>query len=552
MGVLLFTLPLIGDVTLATAVGVLSGVASFLLRPHQQDPAFKAMSSAWGTSWPIVYNNARVAGQIIQCSDVSKHKKFKKAPSFSQTFALGVCEGVRNVGRIWADNQVIYDPRPIIAPPAWQADTNYGAGDIIQNTGGGGTQFTALVDGLSGSTEPSWNFGVADTTADNEEVWIASAYTPRTAVGQQYNFTMRIYNGTETQLQDSALEALVGVGNQAAYRGLVYIVFQDFDLSKYGNRIPGLEVEILQGNAGGVTITFDPDSSPLGNGAQTANAWVNPTGTTAWQMATTLADDAFTLTKNSIVTRSVVATQTYSASWSTDPTSIVSGPKGSYTGSDLFVSVGNDTNNLILKIDPDTLNILNTYSFTATPLSDVSFAKSPYTNSQMAINGDGAKLFGISTDLSDGTNQYFLVMDLTTGSYTWDKISDIVGMPANTTVATIISAVFDSSGNVWMTDINSNIYEVSISGTTPTFVASYSVPEMSAYDQVQNLGYDPSTGELIVWLQNVYGDGNAFFRWDTSTHALTTPVYTTPANNAAIDGSGWNSRGYAAGEGDGD
>jgi len=40
-----------------------------------------------------------------------------------------------------------------------------------------------------------------------------------------------IYTGSETQLVDSVIEAVVGVGNTAPYRGLAYIVFEDDDLT---------------------------------------------------------------------------------------------------------------------------------------------------------------------------------------------------------------------------------------------------------------------------------------------------------------------------------
>lgn len=254
MAVVLFTLPLIGDVTLATALSVVGTVAGFLLRPHAQTPTFKSMTSVWGNTWPIVYNNFRIAGQVIQASNVKKHNpKFgKKGPaSYSQTFAIGICEGPKSLGRIWADQQVIYDPRPIAPPPTWQAGTVYGAGDTVQATSGhSGFQFTATNNGVSGLTEPSWTAAVDASTRDGGVVWLCSKYVARTKTGAQFNFTMRVYTGSETQLPDSALEELVGAGNQTGYRGLFYLVFEDFDLSKFGNRIPNLEVEVLPGAGG--------------------------------------------------------------------------------------------------------------------------------------------------------------------------------------------------------------------------------------------------------------------------------------------------------------
>ena len=58
------------------------------------------------------------------------------------------------------------------------------------------------------------------------------------AASAQLNF--ELYLGTEDQLPDPTIESYEGVGTATcpAYRGLAYIVFHDFQLEKYGNRIP--------------------------------------------------------------------------------------------------------------------------------------------------------------------------------------------------------------------------------------------------------------------------------------------------------------------------
>lgn len=56
---------------------------------------------------------------------------------------------------------------------------------------------------------------------------------------------MRIYRGTELQSPDSLIEAYKGAGNAPAYRGTAYVVFQDFNLSDYGNRPPNFEFEVI-------------------------------------------------------------------------------------------------------------------------------------------------------------------------------------------------------------------------------------------------------------------------------------------------------------------
>lgn len=56
---------------------------------------------------------------------------------------------------------------------------------------------------------------------------------------------MRVYLGSESQSPDSLIEAYKGAGNAPAYRGTAYVVFQDFNLSDYGNRPPNFEFEVV-------------------------------------------------------------------------------------------------------------------------------------------------------------------------------------------------------------------------------------------------------------------------------------------------------------------
>lgn len=53
-----------------------------------------------------------------------------------------------------------------------------------------------------------------------------------------------LYYGTETQTPDPFIEGIEGSGNVPAYRGLAYIVFKNFYVTDYGNRIPNLSFEV--------------------------------------------------------------------------------------------------------------------------------------------------------------------------------------------------------------------------------------------------------------------------------------------------------------------
>ncbi len=68
----------------------------------------------------------------------------------------------------------------------------------------------------------------------------------------------RIYKGDEEQLPDSFIEGFEGIGNTPAYRGLAYVVVEDFPLAAFGNRIPNFTFEVkhkvLQADWGGVPV----------------------------------------------------------------------------------------------------------------------------------------------------------------------------------------------------------------------------------------------------------------------------------------------------------
>ncbi|GGE11176.1 Putative phage tail protein [Gemmobacter megaterium] len=60
---------------------------------------------------------------------------------------------------------------------------------------------------------------------------------------------LRIYTGTETQLPDPRIEAVEGAGLAPAYRGIAYVVIEDLDLGRFGNRVPQFSFEVIRAAA---------------------------------------------------------------------------------------------------------------------------------------------------------------------------------------------------------------------------------------------------------------------------------------------------------------
>ncbi|MBZ0130150.1 MAG: glycoside hydrolase/phage tail family protein [Rhodobacteraceae bacterium] len=66
------------------------------------------------------------------------------------------------------------------------------------------------------------------------------------AVVSREDFNLRFYPGDETQLPDAKIEAVEGAGKAPAFRGVAYVVFEDLDLSRFGNRVPQFSFEVFR------------------------------------------------------------------------------------------------------------------------------------------------------------------------------------------------------------------------------------------------------------------------------------------------------------------
>ncbi len=57
---------------------------------------------------------------------------------------------------------------------------------------------------------------------------------------------LRVYPGSETQVADPKIAAVEGAANAPAYRGTAYVVIEDLDLSRFGNRVPQFNFEVMR------------------------------------------------------------------------------------------------------------------------------------------------------------------------------------------------------------------------------------------------------------------------------------------------------------------
>lgn len=203
------------------ALGSVAGSIIFAEDTNTQGPRLgdlKVTSSAYGNPIPTVYGTYRIAGNIIWSAGIKETSNTQdvgggKGGGGSQThtsytyscsFAVGLCTGeIAGIRKIWADSILIYD---------------------------------------KGST------ATADELAASNQAGIT------------------VFTGSELQSPSSTIEAIEGVGNVPAFRGMAYILFDDFQLEKYGNRIPNITCEVVEVGINNEIKTVDFVSSIVTSG----------------------------------------------------------------------------------------------------------------------------------------------------------------------------------------------------------------------------------------------------------------------------------------------
>lgn len=184
----------IGSFFGAPEIGFMLGslAGALLFPPKGKSPQIndiRVQQSAYGQPIPTVYGTFRVAGNIIwvgqpQETDSGGKGKGPGQPKVNMSFAIALCKGpIVGVRRMWANGKLIYD-----------------------------------------TTDPT-NFSNISGSASMVSNW-------------------SLYLGDELQMPDPTMQAALGAANVPAYRGLAYVVFNDLDLSPWGNYLPSFSFEV--------------------------------------------------------------------------------------------------------------------------------------------------------------------------------------------------------------------------------------------------------------------------------------------------------------------
>jgi hypothetical protein len=213
------------------------------VRPAPQiialDGQFSFTNSAYGVVLPIVFGSDKLPGNVFWSSGFKSNTFVQGATTYVYTtvsFAVGICEGeIQDVLRMWLGDKLIVDN-------------------------------TAVVD-ANGIMQPNADGLVIGATID-----VTDPDSPLRSMGDGDRLTkIKIYNGSETQLPDPLMVSVEGYDNTPAYRGVAYVLFENFICGD--SSIPALSVEVisnanpiaprLYGSLGETANPFDvPDPFP--------------------------------------------------------------------------------------------------------------------------------------------------------------------------------------------------------------------------------------------------------------------------------------------------
>ncbi len=186
---------------------------------------------------PLVRMARRALPRVVK--KLLTPEKVVEGPRLTNLSALASTEGApipRVYGRVRIGGQLIWATRFIETQTHTRTGSSGGKSQLVDSGGTEHVTYTYAANFAVGLCEGEIGF-VRRIWADGHEI-------DRTA------FTHRLYTGTQDQMADPLIVAKEGVASAPAYRGLAYVVFENFPIGDFGNRIPQLTFEVVKPVAG--------------------------------------------------------------------------------------------------------------------------------------------------------------------------------------------------------------------------------------------------------------------------------------------------------------
>lgn len=248
-----------------TAGQALGSVLFPMKLPNQEGPRLSDLtvsSATNGAPIPIGYGPYRFAGNIIWSPGLVEHSKTTKhsskggpsyssteytytcsfAVSFGESYGVTPADRFGDIAKIWFDSKVTYDTSVatlgITYRGNYDSGTHYNLNDIV--TYSNGKNYKCIWPaGTTGITPTFKWFGW--------QYWSYYSGSIADIEFQKYP-APTIYHGTETQDPDPIIQGIEGVNATPAFRGLIYVVWEDFPLADFGNRVPNIQALVSFGN----------------------------------------------------------------------------------------------------------------------------------------------------------------------------------------------------------------------------------------------------------------------------------------------------------------
>lgn len=158
----------------------------------------------------------------------------------------------------------------------------------------------------------------------------------------------RFYPGTETQMPDPSIEAFEGVGNVSAFRDLMYVVFVDFPLADYDNKMPYITALIGDVNAENEVVV---SITATGEGNNSGDVGYDPVSMRAFVQNSTGVDGIFVYD---------LANETFLGKTEVNPNGVPQGGGGLNTGLEILRPVRYMPWNRMMVGNPDGTAIAQT------------------------------------------------------------------------------------------------------------------------------------------------------------------------------------------------
>lgn len=189
------------------------------------DSGISFTTSAYGVPLPIVFGADKLPGNVFWASPIRKEVVNDNVFYTVLDFAFGLCEGeINGVLRMWLGDKLIFDS----------------SADVDVN---GVMQVNA--DGFIAGRQ-------VDLTDPDGPLKGVTSVDKLTKIG--------VFTGSETQLPEGIMATREGYDNVPGYRGVAYVLFENFIVSS--NTIPALFVEVTSNTDNNFPRLFGNNETP--------------------------------------------------------------------------------------------------------------------------------------------------------------------------------------------------------------------------------------------------------------------------------------------------